>query len=243
MNTMTPNRYDQDHPGQSRRQPQAHIFIYENLAYVRDRLFAKDRISIGRSPKADVVLDHQSIADIHALVHFEGEKAFLTNKFPNNGLRLNGRSVHLEALQHEDVIDIGPFSLKIKMNTAETVPASTVKASYSVRLVNRYDSPMEIRLAAERLAKMLRTEVTKVLPLIEKDFCVIKKNLDGLEATRWQNTLLKAGVVCDVQIEESEASLSKPGHLPDENSAKAPLNVQAVSAAEADIQQIGRAHV
>jgi hypothetical protein len=234
MNTMTPNRSDQDHAGQSKRQPQAHIFIYENLAYVRDRLFAKDRISIGRSPNADVVLDHQSIADIHALVHFEGEQAFLTNKFPNNGLRLNGRSVHLEVLQHEDVIDIGPFSLKIKMNIPETEPLSAVKATYSVRLVNRYDSPMSMRLAAERLAKMLRTEATKVLPLIEKDHCVIKKNLDGLEATRWQNILLKAGIVCDVQIEESEASVSAITDQSEDDSNKTPVHAAGVDAVAAD---------
>ncbi len=169
-----------------------------------------------------MVLDHQSIADIHALVHFEGEQAFLTNKFPNNGLRLNGRSVHLEALQHEDVIDIGPFSLKVKMNPADTAPPSTIKATYSVRLVNRYDSAMAARQAAERLAKMFRAEVTKVLPLVEKDHCVIKKNLDGLEATRWQNTLLKAGIICDVQIEESERSISALRYQPEKNSKKAP---------------------
>jgi outer membrane biosynthesis protein TonB len=234
MNTMTPNRYDQDHASQSRRQPQAHIFIYENLAYVRDRLFDKDRISIGRSPKADVVLDHQSIADFHALVHFEGEQAFLTNKFPNNGLRLNGRSVHLEALQHEDVIDIGPFSLKIKMNAADIVPISTVKASYSVRLVNRYDCPTALRLAAEQLAKMMRADVARVLPLIEKDYFVIKKNLDGLEATRWQNTLLKAGIICDVQIEESERPISAVRYEPEEDSANPPVHAETVDMIEAE---------
>jgi len=232
MNTMTPKRYDQDLAGQSRRQPQAHIFIYENLAYVRDRLFDKDRISIGSSPKADVFLDHQSIGDFHALVHFEGKQAFLTNHFPNNGLRLNGRSVHLEALQHEDVIDIGPFSLKIKMNTAETATPVAAKVSYSIRLVNRYDSATAIRVAAERLAKMLRADVTKVLPLVEQDHCVIKRKLDGLQATRWQNILLKAGIVCDVRIEESAASVSAVSDQPEEDSIKVPPHATGIEAVE-----------
>ncbi|MEJ2168916.1 MAG: FHA domain-containing protein, partial [Desulfobacterales bacterium] len=114
MITRTNNRHDQDRSSEPDRRPQAHIFIYENLAYVSDRRFVKDRISIGRNPRADIVLDHPAVADIHAFVYFEGRQAFLTNKFPNDGLRLNGRAIELEALVHEDVIDIGPFSLKVK---------------------------------------------------------------------------------------------------------------------------------
>jgi hypothetical protein len=203
MNTQTTHPYDRNNTGQSSPQPQAHFFIYKDLAYVSDRRFDKDHISIGRSPQADVILNHQSVADIHALVHFEGEQAFLTNRYPNNGLRLNGRSVGIEALQHEDIIDIGPFSLKIRIAAPEAVQPCVPNVRYAVRLVNRYDSPTALQQAAQGLSKLLRSDISKVSPLIAKDHFIIKKNLDGMEATRWQNTLLKAGIVCDLQIEEA----------------------------------------
>jgi outer membrane biosynthesis protein TonB len=214
MNTKTTNRYDQDRTGVPEYQPQAHIFIYENLAYVSDRRFVKDRISIGRSPRADVILDHQSIADIHALVHFEGRQAFLTNKFPNNGLRLNGRSIKLEMLQHEDVIDIGPFSLKIKMNSKPAMPAPAVDATYAVRLVNNYDSGEAVDQAVDRLARMLRADPKKIRPLVEKDYFVIKKNLAATEAARWKNALLKAGIAYDVQVENARVPKLTEDHRP-----------------------------
>lgn len=201
MNTRTNNRYDQDRSGAPDYRPQAHIFIYENLAYVSDRRFVKNRISIGRSPRADIVLDHPSVADIHALVHFEGRKAFLTNKFPNNGLRLNGRAIQLETLAHEDVIDIGPFSLKIKMNSARKIPELVADTTYSLRLVNSYASAEAVSRAVKRLAGMLRVDPEKIRPLVEKDNFVIKRNLARPEADRWQNALLKAGIAHDVQVE------------------------------------------
>lgn len=202
MKTETMNPYGKNRTDQSNPQPQAHFLIYENRAYVSDRRFTKDRITIGRSPKADVVLNHQSVANIHAWVHFEGEQAFLINKYPNDGLRLNGRSISKEVLRPEDIIDIGPFSLKIKMALMAAATPSSPDVTYAVRLVNRYESSERRLKAARRLSGLLRVEIGRVRPLIERDHFLIKKGLSGMEATRWQNTLLKAGVVCDVQIED-----------------------------------------
>lgn len=208
---MTTKRSDQENAGRQEHALQTQFFIYKNLAYVSEQRFVQKRISIGSSPKADVILEHQSIADIHALVHFEGGKAFLSNKFPNDGLRLNGRSVHLETLQHEDVIDLGPFSLKIKMSAVEAAPVSPVNATYAVRLVNHYDSTTAMSRAAQNLAHLLRVDVDKIVPLIIKEHVVIKRNLAGSEATRWENALRRAGINCDVQEEGKQPPTASAG--------------------------------
>ena len=210
MNSETTSAGDPNRSGQTSCRPEAHFFIYQNLAYVSDQRFAKAHISIGRSPQADVVLDHNSVADIHALVHFEGEQAFLTNKYPSNGLRLNGRSVNIESLQHEDVIDIGPFSLKIKIDASPLTQSVVPDVRYAVRLVNRYQSAEQRQAATERLARLLHVETERLTALIAKDHFIIKKNLDSLAATRWQNTLLKAGIICDMLVEEAPAPEAPP---------------------------------
>jgi outer membrane biosynthesis protein TonB len=206
MNTRTNNRDHQDRSSAPNHRPQAHIFIYENLAYVSDQRFVKDSISIGRSPRADIVLDHPSVADIHAFVYFDGPQAFLNNKFPNDGLRLNGRAIELEALAHEDVIDIGPFSLKVKMHAPPLGLKSSADATFALRLVNSYKSTAAVSRAVQRLAGMLRADPEKIRPLMEKEYFVIKKNLSRQEVDRWQNALLKAGVAHEVRAENSHGA-------------------------------------
>jgi outer membrane biosynthesis protein TonB len=206
MITRTNNRRDQDRTSEPDCRPQAHIFIYENLAYVSDRRFVKDRISIGRNPRADIVLNHPAVADIHAFVYFEGRQAFLTNKFPNDGLRLNGRAIELEALVHEDVIDIGPFSLKVKMHSVPQRTEPSPDATFALRLVNSYESAEAANLAVKRLAGMLRADPEKIRPLVEKDNFVIKRNLSRPVVDRWQNALLKAGIAYEVKVENSQGA-------------------------------------
>ncbi len=210
LNVMKMNPIDSDpiRPATgSSRQPLTHFFIYENLNLVGDRVFDKDEITIGSSKRADVFLDHGSIADIHALVNYKDDQVFLTNHHPQDGLRLNGRAVGLAELQHEDVIDIGPFSLKIELVPAVPASSEPPSATYAVRLVNRYASEQARQSAAEQLSRMMRVEQSKILALLAKPHFVLKKGLGGIEAARVQNALLKGGVVCDVRLEETQGEV------------------------------------
>jgi outer membrane biosynthesis protein TonB len=210
MNT-TQNNSDQCRQARGRMQPMPQFYIYEDLNLICNRVFNKDQITIGSSQEADLYLDHHSVADIHAQVDIKDDQVFLTNNFPQNGLRLNGRAVGLAELQHEDIIDIGPFSLKIKMTAVEPQIPVEEENNFAVRLVNRYRSPKVMQSAAVQLAKMLRTEPDKVLPLISKKYYVLKKGLTGFKAAQIQNALLRAGVLCDVQVvDTAEASPQQP---------------------------------
>jgi pSer/pThr/pTyr-binding forkhead associated (FHA) protein len=102
-------------------QLQTHFSVYEELKLVADQVFEKNRITIGRSRRADLCLDHDAVEAIHAEVHHRKRKVFLTNRFPRNGLRLNGRSVGMVELRPDDVIQIGPYSLQLEIIETETV--------------------------------------------------------------------------------------------------------------------------
>ncbi len=224
MNSTTTNNFDHVDAASSSQQPQAHFSIYENLNYLGDSIFTKDQISIGSSREADVVLEHHSVADIHALVHFKNGQPFLTNKYPNNGLRLNGRCVGLSELQHKDVIDIGPFCIKLGIGasilnstlsstasvtdkptarrapTKETVDVPDKEAcGYCMMLTNQYESAGARQSAAMRLAKLLRTDLARIRPLLEKSHHMLKKDLDYQTATRLERALQSAGIACAVQ--------------------------------------------
>ena len=228
---------EQDHASQSNAKHQAHFCIYENLAYVGDQRFEKEEISIGRSPEADVVLNHASVANIHALVHFKAGQAFLTNRYPENGLRLNGRPVDLQSLQNEDIIDIGPFSLKVRMAEIETARTFLRKVTYAVRLVNRYPSVSAMQQASRRLADMLGKDPAKVLPLFQKEQTIIKKHLDKPAANRWQNALRNAGILFDMQIETPEPFQSPEQILIRPQPAVNSAHANAAGKAEAVLSQ------
>jgi outer membrane biosynthesis protein TonB len=207
--------------------PEVHFSIYENSSYLGESVFAKEQISIGSSPHADVVLYHQSVADIHAFVGFKEGQAFLSNKYPNNGLSLNGRSIKSSKLKHKDVIEIGPFSLKTKLEDAriikranrderkeehrsdavpETPFSGTIfeDARYSLTLINEYDSDESRRDAAVRLAKILGSDAEKIEILLKRPKGLVKKDLDAKAAGRWQSVLEKAGLFYELQLTDIE---------------------------------------
>lgn len=183
-------------PGQS---PPAHFFIYENLNFVADSKISKEQISIGSSRNADVVLSHSAVADIHAFIHFEGAQAFLTNRYPDNGMHLNGQSVHLAKLHNEDVIDVGPYALKVKMGANGNDLASSGEKRYCVALVNRYKCADDRRDAAVRLARLFKTDADKMAGVIVKPEYVVKKELSQFDAERYQIALQKAGIYCELR--------------------------------------------
>ncbi len=202
---------------------EVHFSIFENSNYVGKCLITKNHISIGSSHHADVVLDHQRVANIHAFVHFENGQAFLENKYPNNGLSLNGHSVKSSELNHRDVIEIGPFSLKIKLaaskaieteNKRESVvekPSENVvrdpckisamaDARYSLTLINEYDSKKSRRDAAFRLARIVSSDADRIELFLEKSNGPLKRDLDAPAASRWQRVLDKAGFAYVIQL-------------------------------------------
>lgn len=204
---MKSNNSQTDNMSEPGKSPLAHFFIYENLNYVADSKISKEQISIGRSHRADLVLNHSDVADIHAFIHFEGQQAFLTNRFPGDGLHLNGRSVHLAKLRHEDVIDIGPFALKIKMENDrvdDSVKARSGKQPYSIALVNRYKTHDDMQAAVGKLARQFKADPVKMALIIAKPEYVLKKDLSKTEAERWQIALQKSGVFCEIRVVRPE---------------------------------------
>jgi outer membrane biosynthesis protein TonB/pSer/pThr/pTyr-binding forkhead associated (FHA) protein len=208
---MKRNNSQTDQMPESSNSLLAHFSIYENLNYVADSKISKKQISIGRSHNADLVLNHSAVADIHAFIHFEGRQAFLTNRYPDDGLHLNGRTVHISKLQHEDVIDIGPFALKFKIENNrgdDRVDHGPGRQTYSIALVNRYITDDETQVAVGKLAGRFKADPVKMALIIAKPEYVIKKGLCKTEAERWQIALQKSGIFCEMRVMKPEKPIA-----------------------------------
>src|SRR3970040_442119 len=71
----------------------------------------KKRISIGRTPDNDIVLDNRGVSRKHAQIEFSNNSAVLIDNESLNGTFVNNRKVTEEVLKDNDIITIGKFTL------------------------------------------------------------------------------------------------------------------------------------
>ena len=104
----------------------------------------KKRISIGRTPDNDIVLDNKAVSRKHALIEFDESSALILDNESLNGTFVNNRKINEEVLKDNDQITIGKFDL-----------------------VYHPDTPKETKLAELDGTMMLKTKKQK--ELLEKD--------------------------------------------------------------------------
>ena len=227
----------------------ARFYVYEDKTFIGESAFDQDFILIGKSRNADLILDHQAIADIHALVQVKQGQAFLVNKNIGNGLRLNGESIKESKLAAEDIIQIGPYSIiyrtglpvepsvsqstgfdgritffpkKAKSDNCAATgqPVPSPKGEYCVKLLNQYTSDEQRNRAARNLARLLKREISKVEPLLARPEFVLKRDLDQSTAAKWIATLQNGGILSQVKREGAEAEPQENLSLPHGTSLK-----------------------
>ena len=89
----------------------------------------KDRISFGRRPYNDVVIDHLAVSGEHAVVQMTGSEASIEDLNSTNGTYVNGKSVKKQTLRNEDVVEIGKCRIQYLDETRPAAsPASNAKA-------------------------------------------------------------------------------------------------------------------
>jgi len=69
----------------------------------------KQRISIGRTPDNDIVLNNRGVSRKHAIIEFSNNSALLIDNESLNGTFVNNRKVAEEVLKDKDQITIGKF--------------------------------------------------------------------------------------------------------------------------------------
>jgi pSer/pThr/pTyr-binding forkhead associated (FHA) protein len=71
----------------------------------------KKRITIGRTPDNDIVLDNRGVSRRHAQIEFGENQAIIIDNESLNGTFVNSRRVSEEILKDNDTINIGKYSL------------------------------------------------------------------------------------------------------------------------------------
>jgi pSer/pThr/pTyr-binding forkhead associated (FHA) protein len=74
-----------------------------------------ERTTLGRTPGADVLLDHATVARRHATVHWVEGRYWIADEKSHCGTVVNDRGVQRSPLSHGDVVRIGRVTLRFEL--------------------------------------------------------------------------------------------------------------------------------
>ena len=81
-------------------------------AVLREVQLTKDRVTLGRRPYNDIVIDHLAVSGEHALVQLLGSETFIEDLNSTNGTYINGKTVKKQLLKNGDVIEVGKYRIQ-----------------------------------------------------------------------------------------------------------------------------------
>lgn len=86
----------------------------------------REQLVIGRSRKADLVFDEDTLSREHAVIRYHGGRFVLEDLDSANGCRHNGRSAHSAELDHGDEIQLGRIRMKLIVEPRDPDPTTQV---------------------------------------------------------------------------------------------------------------------
>lgn len=87
----------------------AKIILSIDGTVLREIALAKERITIGRRPHNDIVIDNLAISGEHAVIVTHDNDSFLEDLNSTNGTQINGQPVRKHFLQDGDVVELAQF--------------------------------------------------------------------------------------------------------------------------------------
>jgi pSer/pThr/pTyr-binding forkhead associated (FHA) protein len=93
---------------------------------IKEVTLAKERTTLGRRPYNDIVVDNLAISGEHAVLHMIGGDVYLEDLNSTNGTYVNGRAIKKQALEHNDIIEVGKYKIRFLASTAEVGPGESV---------------------------------------------------------------------------------------------------------------------
>ena len=90
----------------------AKLILSMNGVVLQEYVLDKERMTIGRKPQNDIVIDNLAVSGEHAVVVTILNDSFMEDLDSTNGITVNGVAVKKHFLQNNDVVEISKYKLK-----------------------------------------------------------------------------------------------------------------------------------
>jgi pSer/pThr/pTyr-binding forkhead associated (FHA) protein len=137
----------------------AKVVVTLNDQIQQEVALLKSRLTIGRRPNNDLVLDHLTVSGQHGAIDSAPNSAFILDLGSTNGTLVNGQPITKHLLQNDDVIEIGKYKLKFLIdpvsaftnNVTKVVPPENKKIEVAieakVKVLNGNNAGRELTLS------------------------------------------------------------------------------------------------
>ena len=90
----------------------AKLILSMDGVVLNEYALSKERMTIGRKPHNDIVIDNLAVSGEHAAIVTILNDSFLEDMDSTNGVMVNGAGIKKHFLQNNDVVEIGKYKLK-----------------------------------------------------------------------------------------------------------------------------------
>jgi hypothetical protein len=89
----------------------ARLIITHQGTVIKEYELSKEKITVGRKPSNDIVLDDPTVSGLHAaFLHMQ--YTYIEDMNSTNGIKMNGKKVSKRQLSHGDLVQIGQHEFK-----------------------------------------------------------------------------------------------------------------------------------
>jgi pSer/pThr/pTyr-binding forkhead associated (FHA) protein len=92
----------------------------------------KDRMTLGRRPYNDIVVDNLAVSGEHAALQVIGHDYFIEDLNSTNGTYINEQKIKRQILKNGDTIEIGKYAIRYVQDGANSSSAASNKANASI---------------------------------------------------------------------------------------------------------------
>src|SRR3970282_2888799 len=97
---------------EARGQSMAKLIMSLDGSVIREVPLDKERVTIGRKPQNDIQIENLAVSSEHACIVTILNDSFLEDLGSTNGTLVNGNPIKKHILQHNDVNEIGKYTIK-----------------------------------------------------------------------------------------------------------------------------------
>jgi hypothetical protein len=97
----------------------------------------KDRMTLGRRPYNDIVVDNLAVSGEHAALQVIGHEYFIEDLNSTNGTFINEQKIKRQILKNGDTIEIGKYAIKYVQDGTNPLSTAMSEADVAIEAANK----------------------------------------------------------------------------------------------------------